>query len=99
MKINQFIIIFISLFLIMSCISMEKDKQEGPAPTEVPENKDQQEEKKPNELIVALGPTTFGFDPLHAFTSIEAQFYTAIYEGLVSYDPYDLYPVPALARR
>lgn len=38
-------------------------------------------------------------NPLISYTTTEAQIYTAIYEGLVTYDPYSLDPLPALARR
>jgi oligopeptide transport system substrate-binding protein len=38
-------------------------------------------------------------NPLISYTTTEAQFFTAIYEGLVTYDPYSLDPLPAIARR
>ena len=37
------------------------------------------------------------FNPHHTFTSTEAQLYTAIFEGLVSYNPQTLEPMPAAA--
>lgn len=37
------------------------------------------------------------FNPLVAYTTTEAQIFTAIYEGLVTYDPYTLDPLPATA--
>jgi oligopeptide transport system substrate-binding protein len=38
------------------------------------------------------------FDPLHAYSSTESQLYTAIYEGLVTYNPLTLEPIPGIAR-
>ncbi|MBN2533697.1 MAG: peptide ABC transporter substrate-binding protein [Spirochaetales bacterium] len=92
------LLIIISIYLFFSCISMKKESLSD-KPVEQNESlSDQDEEKDKDELIIALGPTTMGLDPLHAFTSVEAQFYTALYEGLVSYDDTTLYPSPALAR-
>jgi len=54
------------------------------------------EEKK--ELTVNFSSTRINFDPLHTFTTTEAQLYTAIYEGLVNYNPVNLNPVPAVAK-
>ena len=39
----------------------------------------------------------FQLDPAHSFTTTEAQLYSAIYEGLVSYNPLTLEPLPAAA--
>ncbi|TFG65388.1 MAG: peptide ABC transporter substrate-binding protein [Spirochaetales bacterium] len=50
------------------------------------------------ELVVCFSSAEIGFNPLHAFTATEAQIYTALYEGLVTYNPYSLEPVPAAAR-
>lgn len=38
-------------------------------------------------------------DPAHSYTTTEAQLFTGIYEGLVSYHPLTLAPVPAAASR
>ena len=50
------------------------------------------------EMVVALGTVDVAFDPLHAYTAIEAQLFTALSEGLVSYHPETLDPVPGVAR-
>ncbi|MBN2444716.1 MAG: peptide ABC transporter substrate-binding protein [Spirochaetales bacterium] len=97
----SFIIIILSFFVMSSCITVEK---EDSVVTDVPdvtkESGDQESEaKEKNELVIALGPTSMGFDPLHAFTSVEAQFYTATYDGLVMYDQYSPNPTAALAQR
>ncbi|MFQ3619525.1 MAG: peptide ABC transporter substrate-binding protein [Spirochaetales bacterium] len=52
----------------------------------------------PEELVVAFLPTQINLNPLNAFSSTEAQVYTALYEGLVTYDPVTLDPVPGAAQ-
>jgi oligopeptide transport system substrate-binding protein len=57
--------------------------------------------KKPPEvkrLVVSLGGNTIDFHPHRTYSSLEAQLFTALYEGLVSYNPFSLEPVPAVAR-
>lgn len=56
------------------------------------------EEAAARELTVAYtGPPSVAFDPLHAFSHTEAQLFTALSEGLVSYHPVTLAPVPGVA--
>ncbi|MCL1818407.1 MAG: peptide ABC transporter substrate-binding protein, partial [Spirochaetaceae bacterium] len=50
------------------------------------------------EMTVAFFSSDITFNPLKAYSSTEAQIFTALYEGLVSYDPSSLEPVPAVAR-
>jgi len=49
------------------------------------------------ELVVAYSPQKVNLDPLHTFTSMESQFFTAIYEGLVVPNPLTLEPTPGVA--
>ena len=56
------------------------------------------DEATAREMVVALGTVDVAFDPLHAYTAIEAQLFTALSEGLVSYHPDTLDPVPGVAR-
>jgi peptide/nickel transport system substrate-binding protein/oligopeptide transport system substrate-binding protein len=49
------------------------------------------------ELTVAYSDVNVALDPLHAFTATEAQLFTALSEGLVSYHPVTLDPVPGVA--
>ncbi|MGO9409295.1 MAG: peptide ABC transporter substrate-binding protein [Spirochaetia bacterium] len=49
------------------------------------------------ELVVAYSPQKVNLDPLHTYTSMESQFFTAIYEGLVVPDPQTLEPTPGVA--
>ncbi|GAB4223956.1 MAG: peptide ABC transporter substrate-binding protein [Spirochaetales bacterium] len=53
----------------------------------------------PEELVVSFLPGQISLNPLNAFSATEAQLYTALYEGLVTYDPATLDPVPAAASR
>lgn len=50
-------------------------------------------------LVVALPRQQFSLDPLHTFSTTEAQLFTAVYEGLVAYDPITLNPVAGQAER
>ncbi|MFP4180198.1 MAG: peptide ABC transporter substrate-binding protein [Spirochaetaceae bacterium] len=51
------------------------------------------------EFVYAVSPPQINLDPLHSFTSTEAQIYTALYEGLVTYNPVTLQPSPGVAER
>jgi oligopeptide transport system substrate-binding protein len=57
------------------------------------------EPQAPRVFTLAASPRQFSLDPLHAFTSFESQFYTAIYEGLVVNNPFTLEPMPGIAAR
>lgn len=50
-------------------------------------------------LVVAFPRQQFSLDPLHTFSTTEAQLFTAVYEGLVAYDPITLNPVAGQAER
>jgi len=56
------------------------------------------DEAAAREMVVAFRSVDVALDPLHAFTSTEAQLFTALSEGLVSYHPETLDPVPGVAR-
>jgi oligopeptide transport system substrate-binding protein len=53
---------------------------------------------KPEELVVAFNVLDFQLDPHHSIYSAEAEIFTAVYEGLFSYDPNSLDPVRAACR-
>ncbi len=55
------------------------------------------DEAPAREMVVAFRTVDVALDPLHAFTSTEAQLFTALSEGLVSYHPETLDPVPGVA--
>ena len=52
----------------------------------------------PTELVVAMGKSDIQLNPTLAFSATEAQLFTALYEGLVTYDPFTLEPVPGVAK-
>lgn len=96
------ILLIISLIVIisfLSCVTVDQEDRTNIPDESFPElDPNKETDKDKDDLIIALGPTSMQLDPLHAFTSVEAQFYTALYEGLVAYDDTTLYPKPALAR-
>lgn len=49
-------------------------------------------------LVMSMFPSSIQLNPLHTYTSVEAQAYTALYEGLVIADPVTLQPIPGIAR-
>ncbi|HUV06876.1 MAG TPA: peptide ABC transporter substrate-binding protein [Spirochaetia bacterium] len=98
-------LIFGLIFFVSSCSSVgEKESAlpvrsqgvEEPKPSD--EKQDQAEQKeKEKEFVYALTSTRINFDSIHAFTALESQVYTAIYEGLVTYNPLNLDPMPGAA--
>lgn len=52
----------------------------------------------PSELVVAMSKSDIQLNPMLAFTATEAQLFTALYEGLVTYNPFTLEPVPGVAK-
>lgn len=75
--------------------------REGSAPEGNTEDKKKEGDGKKNEeeqrFVYAVSPPELNLDPIHTFTSTEAQVYTALYEGLVGYNPFTLEPMPAAA--
>ena len=49
------------------------------------------------ELVAAYAPKKLTLDPVHIYTTMESELATALYEGLASYHPLSLQPVPGLA--
>jgi oligopeptide transport system substrate-binding protein len=96
-----FLIIF--LFFFPSCISTQEDEQEyiddtSPPPSLNDEEEEPEDEDKTIEFVFALSYGSVNLDPVHAYTAMEAQFFTAMYEGLVTYDPVTLVPAAGMAR-
>jgi peptide/nickel transport system substrate-binding protein/oligopeptide transport system substrate-binding protein len=52
----------------------------------------------PGELVVAFNSLEVEFDPHHSIYAAEAQVFTAIYEGLFTYDPSTLDPVKSACK-
>jgi peptide/nickel transport system substrate-binding protein/oligopeptide transport system substrate-binding protein len=49
------------------------------------------------ELVAAYAPKKLTLDPVHIYTTMESELATALYEGLASYHPLSLQPVPGVA--
>ena len=54
---------------------------------------------KEKAFYIGLGDRQFNFNPHHAHTATDVQILTALYEGLLSYHPLTLEPLPAAAYR
>ncbi len=52
-----------------------------------------------DEFVITFLKGDAQLNPIYSYTSTEAQIYTALYEGLVSYHPLTMEPVPAVAER
>lgn len=80
------IVPFLSLFLLLfSAELLAADTTTNNSKSDIPP------------LVVVFPKSDIGFNPIHAFTSTEAQLYTALYEGLVTYNPLNLDPLPGVA--
>ncbi|MFP4067562.1 MAG: ABC transporter substrate-binding protein, partial [Spirochaetaceae bacterium] len=80
--------------LPVSASAQDEGNDEGQRP-----GNQQSETDTESEFVTAYLHSEIQFDPLESFTSTEAQIYTALYEGLVSYHPLTLDPVPGVAER
>ena len=52
-----------------------------------------------SQLVIGFPQGLIEYHPLYTYSSTEAQLYTALYEGLVSYNPFTLKPIPAVAEK
>jgi peptide/nickel transport system substrate-binding protein/oligopeptide transport system substrate-binding protein len=58
-----------------------------------------QDESSPREFVVSFPQGNAQLNPIYSFTSSEAQIYSGLYEGLVSYHPLTMEPEAAVAER
>ncbi len=58
---------------------------------------DNEQQEEPAEFVVVYSPKKLVLDPRHIYTTMESELSTAIYEGLLSYHPFSLEPIPAVA--
>jgi oligopeptide transport system substrate-binding protein len=58
---------------------------------------DTQDEGMQNDFVMALGTQDISLDPIHVHKSTEIQILTALCEGLMTYHPITLEPIPAIA--
>ena len=61
------------------------------------EGEQEQPREEPSEFVLVYSPKTLVLDPLHIYTTMESELSTGIYEGLLSYHPFSLEPIPAVA--
>lgn len=52
-----------------------------------------------NEIVINFSPGSYSLDPLHLYTTVGLQIATGIYEGLVTYHPFTMEPLPGAAER
>ncbi|MFW6329991.1 MAG: peptide ABC transporter substrate-binding protein [Alkalispirochaetaceae bacterium] len=77
----------------------QEDSGEDEGRDRSPEESQNDEPDLPEELRVAFSPTELSLNPMYSFTTTEAQIFTALFEGLLSYTPLTLEPRPAVAER
>ena len=63
----------------------------------VPAQEGQEEQEAPSEFVIVYSPKTLVLDPRHIYTTMESELSTGFYEGLLSYHPFSLMPIPAVA--
>lgn len=93
---------FGALLLASSCASAAGAAAPKSAETSVStgeKTESQSAVKIREEIIVAFSGNDPELNPLRSFQADEAQIFTALYEGLFTYNPVTLEPVPALAAR
>jgi peptide/nickel transport system substrate-binding protein/oligopeptide transport system substrate-binding protein len=108
---KQLLLALCVLLLSGACQGLSSPKSEAaPAeatqnsPTEETDNRSEFAETRPgiknmDELTIAFSRQEVELDFRKSYFASEAQIYTGIYEGLFSYHPVTLEPVPALAER
>jgi len=95
---KKFGFLFLCALLIFSCQSSSVGEQaEGAKEQSFAEARPGVRDR--DELTVAFSKHDVELDFRKSFLASEAQLFTAIYEGLFSYHPFTLEPVPALAER
>jgi peptide/nickel transport system substrate-binding protein/oligopeptide transport system substrate-binding protein len=92
--------LFFFIFVFSSCITAKPgSKQAGKSsvsgPSEFAEIRPRVKDR--DELTVTLSANEVELDFRKSYMASEAQLYTAIYEGLFSYHPFTMEPVPAVA--
>jgi oligopeptide transport system substrate-binding protein len=61
------------------------------------DNEQKEGKEQPKEFVLVYSPKNLVLDPLHIYTTMESELSTGIYEGLLSYHPFSLEPVPGVA--
>ena len=97
-------VICLILCMLSACVSTgSKKSTQGPDAQRPPDGPEYAESRprveNRDELTVAFSKSEVELDFRKSYLASEAQLYTAIYEGLFSYHPFTMEPVPALAER
>jgi oligopeptide transport system substrate-binding protein len=87
-RFHKFSAVFLALGVAAWAASAEAAQGEGPL----------QSADAPQELVVAYNSLNLEFDPHHSIYSAEAQIFTALYEGLFTYNPSTLDPVKSACK-
>ncbi len=91
-----FLYLFILQIFTAGILSADNNIIEQP-PDVSPQSEDT--DKQISKLVIGFPQGIIEYNPLYTYSSTEAQLYTALYEGLVTYDPLTLQPVPAVAEK
>ena len=91
------LILVLFTLLLAACQSSQIKETPEPENTEFAEMRP--ENRNPDELTVAFSRHDIELDFRQSYFASEAQIFTAIYEGLFTYHPVSLEPVPALAEK
>lgn len=75
----------------------EGTKESSPDHDPFPMAQGRPDPRDKDELTVAFSSSSLQLDPRKSFLASEAQIFTALYEGLFSYNPLTLEPIPAAA--
>jgi peptide/nickel transport system substrate-binding protein/oligopeptide transport system substrate-binding protein len=65
--------------------------------TTLPAQDTETDPEEPSEFVIVYSPKNLVLDPRHIYTTMESELSTGIYEGLLSYHPLSLEPIPAVA--
>jgi peptide/nickel transport system substrate-binding protein/oligopeptide transport system substrate-binding protein len=76
---------------------MQGTQEAPPNQHEIPMAEGRPDPQDKQELTVAFSSGSVELDPRKSFLASEAQIFTALYEGLFSYNPLTLEPIPAVA--
>jgi oligopeptide transport system substrate-binding protein len=85
-------VLLLEVFILTSACASQAPLAQAPIAQEQAPDK-----KERAELVVAFSGTEPELNPLKAYQADEAQIFTALFEGLFTYHPFSLEPVPALA--
>jgi len=87
-RLREFLPVLLLAALILCSPALLEAQDSGP---------DASQSQEPKELVVVYSPKEVELDPRHIYTTMESELSTALYEGLLTYHPFSLIPVPGVA--